>query len=109
MKKTGIKPLDFVKVKPFTEQNHLLQIGPSIKMTENYQKRVPREIGLVTEVSRDGSMSVVWIGGSKTLRNAWWGPDELVKVDSLPNIISREMAHPLGNNQKYVDEFYPKK
>lgn len=30
MKKTGIKPLDFVKVKPFTEQNHLLQIGPSV-------------------------------------------------------------------------------
>lgn len=109
MNKSKIKPLDFVKAKPYTDTEYRIQICPAFKQIRKEKKRIPREIGIVTEVCPDGRMSVEWIGGSKTLHNSWWEPDKLIKIDSLPNLISRNMAHPFGNNKKYVDEFYPKK
>lgn len=91
-----IKPLDFVRIKN--------SVG-------KYYESCEKHVGLVTEVnSVDGSCSVEWLeDGGKYLRNAWWGEDELVKIDSLPNLLTRKLAHPLGRNAKNADEFYERR
>ena len=68
-------------------------------------------VGLVTEVDGiGGSCSVEWLGeGNKHLYNAWWSQNELIKIDSLPNLLTRKMAHPFGQNRKKADEFYERR
>ena len=68
-------------------------------------------VGLVTEVDGiGGSCSVEWLGeGNKHLHNAWWSQNELIKIDSLPNLLTRKMAHPFGQNRKKADEFYERR
>ncbi len=68
-------------------------------------------VGLVTEVDGiGGSCSVEWLGeGNKHLHNAWWSQDELIKIDSLPNLLAREMAHPFGQNREKADDFYERR
>ena len=47
--------------------------------------------------------------GNKHLHNAWWSQDELIKIDSLPNLLAREMAHPFGQNREKADDFYERR
>ena len=56
-----IRPMDFVRLTNIDELN-------VIKDTKNH-------IGLVKEVSRDGSMSVIWIGDTYS-RVAWFNCKE---------------------------------
>jgi hypothetical protein len=88
-----IKPLDFIRPKG------------------NLNK-----VGMITEISsfltnKDEiyyQASVEWIGGSDGLHSAWWGMNEIEVIDSLPRLLSRELAHPFGSGEKYIDNCYPK-
>jgi len=69
-------------------------------------------IGIITEVSRTQgirSASIEFIGGpyyetsesgglSMCLKSAWWHADEFEIIDSLPDLLSRELKHPFGNS-----------
>lgn len=113
IKKT-IKPLDFVRIKKdAVERTPVLVLklsGPNKGESIAYEIREidpeQKNVGLVTEVNREGGISIEWIGKAG-LKNAWWNPDELEIVDSLPNLLVREMAHPFGNNKSSASEYYP--
>lgn len=61
-----IRPMDFVRLTNIDELN-------VIKDTKNH-------IGLVKEVSRDGRMSIIWIGETYS-QLAWFKSSELEVVD----------------------------
>lgn len=107
-----IKPLDFVRPKGKESDTMIIGVtseGVSSEKIVEGQPYPDRYVGLVTEVSYDGSCSVEWLGdGNRFLKTAWWKQEELAKEDSLPNLLAREMAHPFGNNWKEVDKYYPK-
>ena len=109
IKKT-IKPLDFVRIKKdAVERTPVLVLklsGPTIEYKIREIDPEQKNVGLVTEVNREGGISIEWIGKAG-LKNAWWNPDELEIVDSLPNLLAREMAHPFGNNKSSASEYYP--
>ena len=107
----NIKPLDFVRPKGYESDSECIVIfHDNISFEREKGGPYPdRYVGLVTEVSNDGACSVEWLGdGNRFLKCAWWNQEELVKEDSLPNLLAREMAHPFGNNRKDVDKYYPK-
>ena len=84
IKASCIKPLDFIATKDR-----------------------PNDIGLVTETCGvGGSCSVAWIKEYDYQKTAWWDQNELVKIGNLPNLIARNCADRLDNNQEVVDEFY---
>lgn len=62
-----IRPMDFVRLTNIDELN-------VIKDTKNH-------IGLVKEVSRDGKMSIIWIGETYS-KLAWFKSSELEVVDN---------------------------
>lgn len=62
-----IRPMDFVRLTNIDELN-------VIKDTKNH-------IGLVKEVSRDGRMSIIWIGETYS-QLAWFKSSELEVVES---------------------------
>lgn len=106
-----MKPLDFVRVKEgITKNSTRLQIrssGLSIKEESSLVDPGQRNVGIVKEVGSDGRASVIWIGESE-LYNAWWEPDMLEVVDSLPNLLAKNMADPFGFNGERADEFFPR-
>lgn len=67
-----IRPMDFVRLTNIDELN-------VIKDTKNH-------IGLVKEVSRDGRMSIIWIGETYS-QLAWFKSSELEVVDNLVSIL----------------------
>lgn len=69
-----IRPMDFVRLTNIDELN-------VIKDTKNH-------IGLVKEVSRDGRMSIIWIGETYS-QLAWFKSSELEVVDNLVSIRRR--------------------
>jgi hypothetical protein len=69
-----IRPMDFVRLTNIDELN-------VIKDTKNH-------IGLVKEVSRDGRMSIIWIGETSS-QLAWFKSSELEVVDNLVSIHKR--------------------
>lgn len=104
----NIHPLDFVKTKPFSESQCVLTMSEN-RASWNLGERtvVSEQIGLVTEITNDGRLSVVWIGPNQDLlKNAWWEQNELEKVDSLPRLLARQMANPFGNGNKEVDKYF---
>lgn len=111
MSEFNIRPLDFVRPKGNEPDNMSVIItssGASFYETKG-QPYPDRYVGLVTEISNDGSCSVEWLGhGNRFLKTAWWSQEELVKEDSLPNLLAREMAHPFGNNASQINIYYPK-
>ena len=112
MNEYNIKPLDFVRPKGNYPDGMkiIISSGGISTQTVKGDPYPDRYVGLVTEVSNDGSCSVEWLGnGNRFLKTAWWSQEELVKEDSLPNLLAREMAHPFGNNANQVDKYYPKK
>lgn len=111
MNKYNIKPLDFVKAKPFTEQNVKLTIDTKFDCVTSHEfvnvEKNPNSVGIVTEINGSGCLSVEWIGENKdNLKNAWWEQEDLIKIDNLPNILARNMAHPFGNGKNEVDKYY---
>lgn len=41
-------------------------------------------------------------------KTAWWSENELTVIDSIPNLLSRVMAHPFSNHsQESVDIQFP--
>jgi len=71
-----MKPLDFVKTKK-------------------------GNIGMITEVSTTQgrrSASISFLGTFEDEKYAWWGKDEFEIIDNLPDLLSRNLKHPLGIN-----------
>lgn len=88
-----IRPMDFVRLTNIDELN-------VIKDTKNH-------IGLVKEVSRDGSMSVIWIGDTYG-RVAWFNRKEVETVDNLANLLTRGLANfIIEGGGENADKFYP--
>nr|UWD72356.1 MAG: hypothetical protein [Bacteriophage sp.] len=77
-----IRPMDFVRLTNIDELN-------VIKDTKNH-------IGLVKEVSRDGRMSIIWIGETYS-QLAWFKSSELEVVDNLVSILTCGLANVLGS------------
>lgn len=71
-----MKPLDFIKTKR-------------------------GDIGMITEVSEheDGNTaSIEFLGTFEGYKTAWWHKHEFEIIDNLPDLLSRELAHPMGTN-----------
>lgn len=111
MDKFNIHPLDFIKPKPFQEsQCHLICSDSKILLNMVEKRITSTQIGIVTEITDDGRLSVAWIGpNSDLLKNAWWEQDELEKIDSLPHLLAREMTNSFGNGRKEVDKYFKNK
>lgn len=77
-----IRPMDFVRLTNIDELN-------VIKDTKNH-------IGLVKEVSRDGRMSIIWIGETYS-QLAWFKSSELEVVDNLVSILTCGLANFRGD------------
>jgi len=70
-----MKPLDFIKTKA-------------------------GDIGMITEVSIcEGvqTASIVFLRTFEKEKNAWWDQNEFEIIDNLPDLLSRELAHPSGS------------
>ena len=70
-----MKPLDFIKTKA-------------------------GNIGMITEVSTSQgilSASIEFLGGFEGEKSAWWDADEFDVIDNLPDLLSRELSHPMGS------------
>lgn len=111
MDKFNIHPLDFIKPKPFQEsQCHLICSDSKILLNMAEKRITSTQIGMVTEITDDGRLSIAWIGpNSDLLKNAWWEQDELEKIDSLPHLLAREMTNSFGNGRKEVDKYFKNK
>lgn len=72
-----MKPLDFVKIKNGS-------------------------IGMITEVYIDAngtySASIEFLKPITNEKTAWWDEDEFEIIDNLPDLLSRNLCHPMGNN-----------
>lgn len=79
-----IRPMDFVRLTNIDELN-------VIKDTKNH-------IGLVKEVSRDGRMSIIWIGETYS-QLAWFKSSELEVVDNLVSILTCGLANFRGDGK----------
>lgn len=79
-----IRPMDFVRLTNIDESN-------VIKDTKNH-------IGLVKEVSRDGRMSIIWIGETYS-QLAWFKSSELEVVDNLVSILTCGLANFRGDGK----------
>lgn len=112
--KNSIAPLDFVRAKgnyPDFFQIKIQKDGTNeFSIYTGKGKPYPREyVGLVTEINSSGECSIEWLGdGNRHLHNAWWEQEKLEKIDSLPHLLARNMAHPFGSNKKEVDKYYNK-
>lgn len=110
MEERKIQPLDFVRVKKGLERNNTYLTFSLEKGAIVSEKKEPidpgeRNVGIVCEIDTSGHASVEWIGKSN-LYNAWWNPECLEIVDSLPNLLARKIAHPFGNGRGMVDSFF---
>ena len=68
-----MKPLDFVKTKK-------------------------GNVGMITEVSASVGFqaSIEFLGTFEGEKNAWWSASEFEVIDSLPDLLSRNLKHPFG-------------
>lgn len=103
-----IKSLDFVRPVPRKESEATIVIQAGCIKYDNAERFVDDSkcVGIVTEVSKNGDCSVSWIGNSP-IKCAWWSEKELEVVDNLPNLLSRNMAHPFGSNKDMPDKIFP--
>ena len=86
-----IRPMDFVRLTNIDELN-------VIKDTKNH-------IGLVKEVSRNGEMSIIWIGETYS-KLAWFKSSELEVVDNLVSILTCGLTNFRGDGKESADKFY---
>lgn len=113
MEERKIQPLDFVRVKKGLEKNSSILTISQSKGLMVAEKKEPvdsgeRNVGIVCEVDKTGDVSIEWIGES-SLYNAWWKPECLEIVDSLPNLLAREMSNHFGHGRDMVNSFFPVK
>lgn len=107
-----MKPLDFVELIDYEVVEYVfnagaLEDGEKLSL-EKYINTIPYSVGIITEVGEDSEgakYSVRWIGG-KINKCAWYRDDELVKIDSLPRILSNCIAHPFGGHTNQGDEYF---
>lgn len=106
--KCKFKPLDFVRPLPVEEEKATIVINAGGMTFDNSKQLVDNSkcVGIVTEVSSNGYCSVSWVGNSP-IKSAWWSENELEVVDNLPNLLSRNMAHPFGTNGNVPDKVFP--
>lgn len=77
--------------------------------------RTPKgAIAMVVEVNEvdgrtDASISYIGGGNPTKEKNAWWREDELQVIDNFPQLVSREMAHPMGKGKEYAEKAFPTK
>lgn len=58
-------------------------------------------VGMITEVSTTQGIhtaSVEFLNEFKGEKTAWWSVDEFKVIDNLPDLLTRELAHPFGND-----------
>ena len=72
-----MKPLDFVMVKAKSRKETVTTITPTNIDVSRVEVPYPFNIGMVTEVSNDGRCSVTWLIKGTTMKNSWWGEEEL--------------------------------
>lgn len=113
MEERKIQPLDFVRIKKGLEKNsNILTILQSERITMLEKKESVDfgeiNVGIVCEIDKNEGVSVEWIGKSR-LYNAWWKPECLEIVDSLPNLLAREMANHFGHGRDMINSFFPVK
>jgi hypothetical protein len=56
-------------------------------------------IGMITEVSTTQGIhtaSIEFLHSCDGGKTAWWSRDEIEIIDSLPDLLSRELKHPFG-------------
>ena len=63
-------------------------------------------VTIVKEVSRDGRMSIIWIGETYS-QLAWFKSSELEVVDNLVSILTCGLANFRGDGKESADKFYP--
>ena len=66
-------------------------------------------IAIVSETNDCGNeVSINFLGGGNPTgeRNAWWMPEELEHVDSLPRLLAVMAAHPYGRGKDDVRVFF---
>lgn len=56
------------------------------------------EVGLITEVNVSGANVEFFKIYGDNLKVAWYEEDEIEIIDNLADLLSRELAHPFGNN-----------
>ena len=66
------------------------------------------ELAYVTDVSTTDRYSISYFkeGNPSGEKNAWWEPNDLNLVSSIPRILTKEFAHPFGNGRHKVDEYF---
>lgn len=74
----------------------------------DFVKTPKGQIALITETNGLGKIaSIIFIGGDKkNEKNAWWDKKDLEVLDSLPRLLSAELAHPFGTGKEDVKEFF---
>lgn len=88
----AIRPMDFVRLANIDGSN-------VIKDTKNH-------IGPVKEASRDGRMSIIWIGGTYS-QSAWFKSSGLEVADNLVSVLTCGLAGFRGDGKEGADKFYP--
>lgn len=88
-----MKPLDFVKtpkggIAIITEKN----------LSNNY-----------TDGKTRGTYSLTYLNGCNASRehNAWWDEEDLTLLDSLPQLLARNLCHPFGQGKQPAIDSYP--
>ena len=54
-------------------------------------------VGMITEVSANQTASIEFLLPYKGEKSAWWAKHEIMIIDSLPDLLSRELKHPMGS------------
>jgi hypothetical protein len=70
--------------------------------------RTPKgAIALITECDERQASITFFPNQEPTYeKNAWWDPNELHILGSLPTMLANEMAHPFGSNKDQGDKYY---
>ena len=82
-----IKPLDIVQ----TPKGGIAMVTECSPATENLN------------VHR---YSVDYIINLEHEHNAWWQENQLVKLTSIPVLVSKAMCHPFGGNSHFVNDIF---
>ena len=58
-------------------------------------------VGMITEVSTTQGIytaSIDFLNAFRGEKRAWWSEDEFKVIDNLPDLLSRNLNHPFGND-----------
>ena len=62
-----------------------------------------------TDKKERATYSIIYLNGCNpgNEHNAWWQEHELSLIDSLPQILARNLIHPFGNNKQTAINSFP--